>query len=127
MLLFRQVDEVAYACCLYAMFWSSREESTEVEGLDCLSLCCLEPSHDKFYLVRDAVKWWCEHDFERGQRMNVKGRRFDGWHYLEMFAIPPRERDIFYQAVQDICLRARVLLPFVFQHQLGLAYMMCRA
>lgn len=60
-----------------------------------MSLGCFDPPFDKFYLVQDAVNWWHEPDFECWQRTNVSERRFVGWHYPEMFAILPRERDVF--------------------------------
>lgn len=48
------------------------------------------------------MDWWRELEFERWQRMNVKGSRFIKLYNLKMFAIPPCERDVFYQAVQDL-------------------------
>lgn len=63
----------------------------------------MEPPYGKSHLVRDAADWWRELDFERWQHVNVRGHRFVGWHNVKMFAITPRERDILYQAVQDVC------------------------
>lgn len=34
--------------------------------------------------------------------MSVRESRFIGWHNLEMFAVPSRECDVFYQAAQDV-------------------------
>lgn len=34
--------------------------------------------------------------------MNVRERSFVGWHNLEILAIPPRERDVFYRAAQNV-------------------------
>lgn len=56
----RYVDGVAYVHRLCALFWRYREESTEQEGLACLSLCCFEPPHDKLCLLHDALEWWRE-------------------------------------------------------------------
>lgn len=52
--------------------------------------------------MHDAADWWRELDNERRQYLNVKGGRFVGWYNSKMFAILPRERDAFYQVVQDV-------------------------
>lgn len=52
--------------------------------------------------MRNAVDWWRELDFERRQRLNVKGCKFVGCHNLEMFATPTRERDLFHKAVEPV-------------------------
>lgn len=90
----------------YVVF-SSRSGST-VKGqqkrkvLDWLSLCCFDASYDKFYLVRDAAIWWRKLDSGSRRRLNVRRRRFAGWHKLEMFAIPPRKHDLFYQTIEPV-------------------------
>lgn len=35
----------------------------------------------------------------------MKVRRFVGWQNLKMFAVLPREWDVFYQAVQDVWVK----------------------
>lgn len=73
-------------------------------------------------MIRDATDCWRVLDSERWQRMSAIGRRFVGWHNLEVFAITPCERDMFYQTVQDVwCVyesaRAlRISTPDVFSH-----------
>lgn len=96
------IDEAAYVSCLYALFRKYLEKSTEEEGFDWLSLCCIDAPYDRFYLICNAASWWRDLYFERWKRLNEKGRRFVGWHNLVMFAIPPRERDLFRQAVKEV-------------------------
>lgn len=96
------VEGVAYVRRSYALLQRYREESTEVEGLDWLSLCFFEPPFNKCFLARDAVEWWRELNFERRQRMHSNGRRCIGWHNLKMLAIPPRERDVLYHDIKDV-------------------------
>lgn len=52
-------------------------------------------------MTREGDDWWRELDFERRQRVNEKGSSFIGWHIFELFAIPPRERDVFDECVKD--------------------------
>lgn len=52
-----------------------------------------------FSLIYDEADWLCELDFELWQRMTAKERRFLGQHNLDMFAIPPCERDLFCKAI----------------------------
>lgn len=63
--------EVAYVRRLYALFGKYLENLVEKEGYDCILLCCFEPPYIKFYLMRDAVAWWRELDFETRQRIKV--------------------------------------------------------
>lgn len=95
----RHGDEIVYVRRLYALIRKYRERSTEEDEFDWMSLCCFEQPIDKFYLVHEAVDWWWELDFERRQRMNVKGCRFIRLLNLEGFTTPPREPDAYYQAV----------------------------
>lgn len=68
--------------------------------------------------MRDAADRWRDLDFELCKRMNGKGRRFVGRHSVEMISVPPRERDMFHQAVQHEwaeCESARALgIPTTF-------------
>lgn len=57
--------------------------------------------YNKFYFVKVADYRTRELDFERHQSTNPKGRRFFGWHNLEIFAIPGRERSKLYANVQE--------------------------
>lgn len=116
----RTGDEISYLRLLYAFFRRCRKGATKEEGLDWLSLCNFELPYNKFYLVREAADWCHELDFERCQRMNVKGRRVLGWHNHKMFFIPPQDRDMFHQTVKDLwveCKGSRALgisTPVVF-------------
>lgn len=76
--------------------------STEEEGFIWISFCCFEPPYDIFGLVRKAVDWWCELNFDRRQRIHVKECRLVGWHSDKMFAISAREHDLFCQVVQQV-------------------------
>lgn len=66
------------------------------------------------------MHWWRELHSERRQRVIQKGPRFVGWHNLEIFALPPRERSRFYLLIKDVWKdyeNARalgVLTPIVF-------------
>lgn len=71
-------DEVAHVCLLYTLSQRYHERLAEGEGLSWMVLCCCEPPYNKFYLVCDAVYWWCDLDLERWQSMNVRGRRLVG-------------------------------------------------
>lgn len=48
-------DEAAYALRLYALLRKYLERSKEEKRFDCMSLCCIEPTYDKPYLVRDTA------------------------------------------------------------------------
>lgn len=97
-----QVDEAVYLRCLSALFRSYCDESMEEDGFNWLSFCCIKPQNGKFFLECDAINCWREIDLERRQSMNVKASRLDGWHTLDMFALPPREQDLFYQVFGDM-------------------------
>lgn len=81
-----------------------------MEGFAWLPFGCFKPPYDNLYLVRDAINWGLEHDFECRQSMNIKGRRFIEWHNPKMFVIPPRGRDVFYQAVYDVWDECKISL-----------------
>lgn len=72
------------------------------KGFDRFSCYCFEPREYKFQLVRDALDWWREFEYERRQLIMVKERRLIRWHNLKRFAIQPCESELFYQAVQDV-------------------------
>lgn len=124
---FRHGNEVANVRRLDALFWRYREKSAEVERFNWLSLCCFETPYDKFHLVRDSVERWCEHDFERCQRINVKGCKFVGCHNLVMFAISPWERDVSFQAVQDEWNGCKSFCAWSIQTPVVCAYMTDKA
>lgn len=85
------------------IFWFLGRDSNIDVGIDWLSVCSLGRPFDRFYLTRDAADWLCVLNLKRRQRTNAKGARFVGWHNLEVFAIPLRERDAFYCPVKDVC------------------------
>lgn len=101
------VDGVAYARRLYESFWKYRENSAEGKGFEWLSLCCLDMPYHKLYKVRDVADSCRELAFARRQLLNVKKRRVVGWHNLEMYAILPRERDLFYHAVEPVWIESK--------------------
>lgn len=84
------------------MFWEYREKSSNEEEIDRLSLRCLKAFCNKLYLVRDAADSWLVLDSECQQYTNAKERQFVGRNNFVMFAIPPPDRDLFYQAVRDV-------------------------
>lgn len=49
------VDQVAYVCRSYALFWWYSERSREEQRFDRLPIYCFEPPCDKFCLVCDAA------------------------------------------------------------------------
>lgn len=91
-----------YVRRLYSLFLKYRERETEEKGFDWMLLCCFEPLYNKFYLLYDVVYWWCELDYNRWRRMNLSRHRFVARRSLTMPAMPPCERDVLYQAVQDV-------------------------
>lgn len=120
MLFIRQVYEAGIVRRLCKLFQKYLERSTEEEGFDWLSLCCFDTQYHKVFLVHGAAGCWGKIDFGCRQWLNVKECRFIDWHSLEMFALLPSKRDLFYQAVEpkwigSECSRAlSILTPVVF-------------
>lgn len=73
----------------------------EEVGFDRVLLLCFEPPGVKVYLVHAVAERRRELDFQRWQRMSAIGRKIAGRHSLEFLAIPPREREMFYQVGRD--------------------------
>lgn len=88
----RHPDEVLYVRKQRASWL----QVDELPGVDLVKGCCIPRPFDQFYLVKEASAWWCELDLERRRRVNVREPRFIGWHNLKMFALPSRERDLFF-------------------------------
>lgn len=102
MLFICQGNEAAYVRLLLSLFQRYLERLTEEKGFHWMSLCCSEPAYDKFDLVRDAVRCWCDLNYERRQRMTMRDRPLVGWHNLQMIAIPPREGHVFCRVIHDL-------------------------
>lgn len=93
----RHEQKVNYLRCLLRLV-RNVSVTFEYRGLD---LCCFDTPMDGFYLVKEADTWWRELKFEGWQRHHARGPRSIGWHNLEMFALPPVERNDFYTPVPN--------------------------
>lgn len=54
---------------------------------------------DRFCIIQDAEECWSELDCKGRQQQSPQNKSCLGWNNLEVFALPQRDRDLFYAAM----------------------------
>lgn len=68
-------------------------------------LVCFKRPYDRTYVLLVAFDQWQELDFKGCLRRGSQHLSFLGWHHLEVFALPQRDRDDFHVSVSE-CWRS---------------------